>query len=427
MGDIMEDKSIKEEVSAYSNALKQLRISSDKLGIKEGIYEYLSHCQRIYIVALPVVRDDGEIDVFTGYRVQHNDVLGPCKGGIRYAPDVTLDEVKALAFWMSMKTAVVGLPYGGAKGAVKVDPNKLSIKEVEKLTRRYASAIIRMIGPHKDIPAPDMNTNKQIMAWFMDTYSMDVGETTLGVVTGKPVELGGSLGREEATGRGLVYIIEKIFEKKGLSLDQNITVAVQGFGNVGSTVAILLYEEHRCKIIAVSDIKGGIYDPNGMDPIKLKEHEQKTGSVVNYPGTKLITNKELLQMECDLLIPAAKENQITQEIAEGIKTRLIVEGANGPTLTEADKILDEKGITVVPDILANAGGVTVSYFEWVQGMENYFWDLERVNSELKRILLIAFDKVFDLAQREKVSLRTAAYMVAVSRLAKAIELRGIFP
>ncbi|MFX1450702.1 MAG: Glu/Leu/Phe/Val dehydrogenase, partial [Promethearchaeota archaeon] len=383
----MNDNSIHEEISAYNNAMKQLKIASDKLGISEGIYEYLSNCARIYIVSLPVVRDNGDIDVFTGYRVQHNDVLGPCKGGIRYSPRVTLDEVKALAFWMSIKTAVVGLPYGGAKGGVTVDPNKLSIKELERLTRRYTSAIIRMIGPHKDIPAPDMNTNKQIMAWFMDTYSMDVGETTLGVVTGKPVELGGSLGREEATGRGLLYVIEKIYEKKGLTLDKNTTVAVQGFGNVGSTVAMLLYEEHKCKIIAISDIKGGIYNPAGIDPFKLKEYEEKTGSVINYEGTEPITNKQLLQIECDLLIPAAAENQITEEIAKGIKAPLIVEGANGPTLTEADKILDEKGIIVVPDILANAGGVTVSYFEWVQGLENYFWDLDRVRGELKRILL----------------------------------------
>ncbi len=427
MGEKMKNNSIKKEISAYDNAMKQLKIAADKLKLSEGIYEYLSHCARIYIVSLPVVMDDGEIDVFTGYRVQHNDVLGPCKGGIRYATTVNLDEVKALAFWMSIKTAVVGLPYGGAKGGVTVDPRKLSKKELERLTRRYTSAIIRMIGPHKDIPAPDMNTNKQIMAWFMDTYSMDVGETTLGVVTGKPVELGGSLGREEATGRGLLYVIEKMHEKKGFKLDENCTVAVQGFGNVGSTVAILLYEEHNCKIIAISDIKGGIYNPDGIDPIKLKEHEQKTGSVVNFPGTKSITNKELLQMECDLLIPAAKENQITEEIAKGIKAKMIVEGANGPTLTEADKILDKKGINVIPDILANAGGVTVSYFEWVQGLENYFWDLERVRSELKRILLIAFDRVYDLAEKEKVNMRTAAYMVAVSRLAKAIELRGIFP
>lgn len=423
----MDDNSIHEEISAYDNALKQLEIASKRLKLSEGIYEYLSHCARIYIVSLPVVMDDGNIDVFTGYRVQHNDVLGPCKGGIRYSPRVTLDEVKALAFWMSIKTAVVGLPYGGAKGAVKVDPSKLSTKELERLTRRYTSAIIRMIGPHKDIPAPDMNTNKQIMAWFMDTYSMDVGETTLGVVTGKPVELGGSLGREEATGRGLLYVIEKMYKKKGLKLDENTTVAVQGFGNVGSTVAKLLYEEHRCKIIAISDIKGGIYNSDGIDPFKLKEHEQKTGSVINYQGTKPISNKQLLQLECDLLIPAAAENQITEEIAKGIKAPMIVEGANGPTLTEADKILDEKGITVIPDILANAGGVTVSYFEWVQGLENYFWDLDRVRNELKRILLKAFDRVYELAERENVNLRTAAYMVAVSRLAKAIELRGIFP
>ncbi|MHA1376973.1 MAG: Glu/Leu/Phe/Val family dehydrogenase [Candidatus Helarchaeota archaeon] len=416
-----------EESSAYDNALNQLKISADKLGLKKGIYEYLSHCQRIYIVALPIIRDNNKIDVFTGYRVQHNDILGPCKGGIRYGPDVTLDEVKALAFWMSMKTAVVGLPFGGSKGGITVDPSQLSIREIERLTRRYTSAIIRMVGPHKDIPAPDMNTNKQIMAWFMDTYSMDVGETTLGVVTGKPVELGGSLGREEATGRGLLYIIEKIFEKKGMHLDSSTTVAIQGFGNVGSIVAILLHKEYQCKIIAVSDIKGGIYNSDGINPIKLKEHEQKTGSVVKYPGTKPITNKELLQSECDLLIPAAKENQINEEIANGIKAKIIVEGANGPTLTEADKILEKNGVIVVPDILANAGGVTVSYFEWVQGLENYFWDLDRVRSELKRILLKAFDRVYNLAEKEKISMRTAAFMVAVARLAKAIELRGIFP
>jgi len=328
---------------------------------------------------------------------------------------------------MSIKCSVIGLPYGGAKGAVNVDPKKLSKKEIERLTRRYTSAIIRMIGPHKDIPAPDMGTSKQHMAWIMDTYSMDVGETTLGVVTGKPVELGGSLGREEATGRGLLYILEEFFKRKNLKLDQNTTIAVQGFGNVGSTIAMLLYEEFKCKIIAISDIKGGIYNANGIDPFKLKKHEILTGSVINFEGTKPISNRELLQLECDVLIPAATENQITKDIAPGIKAKFILEGANGPTTTEADKILDEKGITIIPDILANAGGVTVSYFEWVQDLHSYFWDLSRIRDELKKILLRAFDQVYQLAEKEKINMRTAAYMVAVSRLAKAVELRGIFP
>lgn len=416
-----------EEISTYESALKTLEIAAKKLNIPQGVHEFLRNCARIYIVSLPVIMDNGEVKFFTGYRVQHNDILGPGKGGLRYAPNVTLDEVKALAFWMSMKTAVVGLPFGGAKGAIEVDPSKLSQKELERLTRRYASAIIRMIGPHKDIPAPDMGTNKQIMAWFMDTYSMDVGETTLGVVTGKPVELGGSLGREEATGRGLLYVIEEIFKRKNMTLDENTTVAVQGFGNVGATIAMLIYQEYKCKIIGISDIQGGIYDPNGIDPFKLKEYEQNTGSVINFEGNEPISNKELLQLECDLLIPAATENQINREIAEGIRAKLIVEGANGPTISDADEILDSKSITVVPDILANAGGVIVSYFEWVQGLENYFWDIDRVRNELKRILINAFENVYNLAENEKVNLRTAAYMVAVARLAKAIELRGIFP
>jgi glutamate dehydrogenase (NAD(P)+) len=368
--------------------------------------------------------------VFDGYRVQHCDVRGPTKGGVRYAPQVDLDEVKALAMWMTMKCAVVNLPYGGAKGGIAVDPSKLSKNELQRLTRRYTYAISDMIGALKDIPAPDVGTNAQIMAYMMDTYAMiarNTGEPAHGVVTGKPIEIGGSLGREAATGTGLMYIIEAYCQQKGIDLDTQ-RVSIQGFGNVGSNCALQLAEYHKCKIVAASDINGGIYNDQGFDVRALDAYVDKTGSVNGFPGSKkVLTNKELLTCDCDILVPAAIEKQITVDVAKLVKAKIIAEGANGPTTPEADEILAKKGVIVIPDILANAGGVTVSYFEWIQDRDAYFWDLERINKELRKIMVAAFNDVNRIAQEKKVPMRVAAYILAVERLAKAIILRGIFP
>lgn len=410
-------------------ALKQLEIASQYLPKDKdwlNAIEYLKNCQRCLIVSLPIVMDDGTMKVFDGYRVQHCDVRGPTKGGLRYSKDVNLDEVKALAFWMTMKTAVMNLPYGGSKGGITVDPSKLSKTELQRLTRRYTYAIIDLLGPVKDIPAPDVGTDSKIMAWIFDTYSMAMGLPDHGVVTGKPVEVGGSLGREAATGTGLVYIMEAMAEKIGINLDAQ-RVAIQGFGNVGANCALQLAQNHKCKIIAVSDIKGGSYNEKGFDVQALVDHVKKTGSVANFPGAKAISNKELLTCDCDILVPAAIEKQITAEVAKGVKAKVIAEGANGPTTPDADEILNKKGIIVIPDILANAGGVTVSYFEWVQDRDAYFWDLERINKELRKIMVNAFTDVYKISQEKKVPMRIAAYILAVERLAKAIILRGIFP
>ncbi|HUX99988.1 MAG TPA: Glu/Leu/Phe/Val dehydrogenase [Candidatus Deferrimicrobium sp.] len=415
------------EENPYKIALKQLEIAANQLNLEPWIHEILKYCMQIAVVSIPIKMDDGSVKVFEGFRAQHNSALGPTKGGIRYSPKVTMDEMKALSMWMSWKCAVVGLPYGGAKGGIVCDPKTLSRSELERLTRRYTYAIINILGAHKDIPAPDMNTDKQIMAWIMDSYSMGVGETTLGVVTGKPISIGGSEGRETATGRGLAYVTAEICKKLGIKLDAQTTVAVQGFGNVGSVVADILAKEMNCKIIGISDIKGGIYNSEGIDPVLLKQHEKETGSIINFPRTKPITNEDLLALECDILIPAAIENQITKKNAEQVKAKIVMEGANGPTTPEADNILEKKGITVVPDILANAGGVVVSYFEWVQDLHSYFWDFERVNQELKMHITKAFHEVYNLAKQKNVPLRTAAYMIAVGRIAEAIRVRGLYP
>ncbi|MFX1293919.1 MAG: Glu/Leu/Phe/Val dehydrogenase [Promethearchaeota archaeon] len=411
----------------YQIALKQLEIAAEKLILEPWIHEILKNCMHISVVALPIKMDDGNVRVFEGYRAQHNTALGLSKGGIRYSPDLNIDEIKALSMWMTWKCAVVGLPYGGAKGGIVCDPKQLSRHELERLTRRYAYAIIKMLGPHKDVPAPDINTDKQIMAWIMDSYSMSIGETTLGVVTGKPLSIGGSQGREEATGRGLSYITREICKKLGIALGNETTIAIQGFGNVGSVVGKIITKDFGCKTIAVSDIKGGVFNPNGIDLVDLKEHELKTGSVIEFPGTKFITNEELLSLKCDILIPAAIENQINRNNANNIKARVIIEGANGPTTTEADEILEKKEIIVVPDILAKSGGVIVSYFEWVQDLHSYFWDLDRVNQELEMHIVKAFNAIYNLAEEKKVSLRTAAYMIAVGRIAEAIRVRGLYP
>jgi glutamate dehydrogenase (NAD(P)+) len=415
------------EENPYKIALKQLEIAAQQLNLEPWIHEILKYCMSIAVISIPIKMDDGTVKVFEGFRAQHNSALGPTKGGIRYSPKVSMDEMKALSMWMSWKCAVVGLPYGGAKGGIVCDPKKLSRGELERLTRRYTYAIINILGPHKDVPAPDVGSDKQVMAWIMDSYSMGVGETTLGVVTGKPISIGGSEGRETATGRGLAYVTAEICEKIGIKLDAQTTVVVQGFGNVGSVVAEILAKEMNCKIIGISDIKGGIYNSEGIDPVLLKQYERETGSVINFLGTKPITNEELLALECDILIPAAIENQITKKNAETIKAKIVMEGANGPTTPEADIILEKKGITVVPDILANSGGVVVSYFEWVQDLHSYFWDFERVNQELKMHITKAFHEIYNLAKQKKVSLRTAAYMIAVGRIAEAIRVRGLYP
>ena len=396
-----------------------------RMNISEGINARLKVCERELIVNFPVRMDDGTLKIFTGYRIQHNDTRGPCKGGIRYHPDVTLDETRALAAWMTLKAAVVNIPFGGAKGSVACNPKNLSLSELERLTRRYASEISLLIGPESDIPAPDIGTNPQIMAWIMDTYSMNKGYSVLGVVTGKPIEVGGSLGRFEATGRGCMISTGLTAKHLGVSL-KGATVAVQGCGNVGATSAKLLAQE-GCRIIAVSDSTGGIYNPKGLDVESALRHKKETGKVVGFKEAENITNAELLGLECDILVPAAIENQLRGDNAACVKAKIIIEGANGPTTTEGDKILNDNGIFVVPDILANAGGVIVSYFEWVQGLQAFFWSEQEVNQRLEEVMDNAFHEVLEISLREKIDMRTAAYMLAIDRVASAMMIRGIYP
>jgi glutamate dehydrogenase (NAD(P)+) len=377
------------------------------------------------MVRFPLRYDDGRVELLSGFRVQHNTLRGPCKGGIRYHPDVDLDEVRALAGWMTWKCAVVDVPYGGAKGGVQCDPTKMSPAEIERLTRRFIWEISPIIGPDQDIPAPDVNTNPQVMAWIVDTYSVFKGYTCNSVVTGKPLEIGGSLGRLKATSQGVVYTLQEAAKVLGMELSAS-TAVVQGFGNVGYYAAELL-EEIGVKIIAVSDVGGGITNPEGLDTAKVHAHCRESGSVAGFPGAEAISNKELLELSCDVLIPAALEGQITEKNAEKVSARIIVEGANGPTTPFADDILDEKGVFVVPDILANAGGVTVSYFEWVQNVQKLFWTEDDVNQRLHRIMKRAFHEVYEIAKKERVNMRTAAYMLAVTRVAAAKRIRGIFP
>ncbi len=412
-----------EAVSPWDVALAQFRRAADHMGLEEGLKAILSHPKRELIVHFPVKMDDGTIRVFTGYRVHHNTARGPCKGGIRYSPRVTLDEVRALAMWMTWKCAVVKLPFGGAKGGVVCDPKQLSLGELERLTRRYATEVSILIGPDRDIPAPDLNTNPQVMAWIMDTYSMHQGHSVPAVVTGKPVEIGGSEGRKDATGRGVMLVVREAAKLLGMSLI-GARVAIQGYGNVGSAAARFLAAQ-GCRIIAVSDVKGGAYDPNGLNLPELDEHVRSQGTVFGF-GTP-ITNADLLELECDILIPAAVENQITVANAHRIRARIVAEGANGPTTPEADRILNERGIFVIPDILANAGGVTVSYFEWVQDLQSFFWDEEDINAKLEKVMVRAFREVVNLARSEGVDLRLAAHILAISRVAQAIRLRSIYP
>jgi len=394
------------------------------LNLDPGIWKILTKPKRQIIVACPVQMDNGTIEVFTGYRVQYNITLGPAKGGIRFHPDVTLDEVAALAAWMTWKCAVAQLPFGGGKGGVVCDPTKMSKREIEALTRRYTAEIIDAIGPEKDVPAPDVNTNEQVMAWFMDTYSMHIGHTSTAVVTGKPVEMGGSLGRREATGRGVMIITRESAKHLGFDL-KGARIAVQGFGNVGSVAADLL-ADMGATIVAVTDWKSGVHKADGLDIKRLLVHNQQHRTVEGFGGAEPITNAELFKLDVDILIPAALEEQITAANVRDIKAKLIVEGANGPTSPEAHKHLHERGIFVVPDILANAGGVTVSYFEWVQDRHGYFWTEEEVNTRLEAKMVQAFTAVLETAQKYKVDMRVAAYIVAINRVATVTKLRGMY-
>jgi glutamate dehydrogenase len=405
----------------YKAVLELLQIAGEKLKLDQGIHEMLKRPMRTIIVNIPVVMDDGSVRIFTGYRVQYNDALGPTKGGIRYHPELTLDEVIALSAWMTWKTAVVGLPLGGGKGGIRCNPKDMSSGELERLTRGYTRALARFIGPFSDVPAPDVYTDAQTMAWIMDEYSQIVGCNTFGVVTGKPVCVGGSLGRNEATSRGLMYTVIKAAKHLGIEL-KGATVAVQGFGNVGYHAARLLHEL-GCKIVAISDSKGGIYSSEGLDPTKVLEHKNERGSVTGYGNCKCLTNEELLELECDILVPAALENQITGANASKIRSKILAEGANGPTTPQADEILFRNGVFVIPDILANSGGVIVSYFEQVQNQMNYYWSEEEVRNKLQSTIVNAFQEVLAVAEEYKINMRIAAYMKALKRVADAMLVR----
>jgi glutamate dehydrogenase (NAD(P)+) len=394
------------------------------LSLDPGIWSILTHPKRQIIVSCPVLMDNGDIEVFTGYRVQYNITLGPAKGGIRYHPDVTLDEVTALAAWMTWKCAVAHIPFGGGKGGIVCDPGRMSKRELEALTRRYVSEIIDAIGPEKDVPAPDVNTDAQIMAWVMDTYSMHVGHTETAVVTGKPVEMGGSLGRREATGRGVMIVTREAAKHLGLDI-KGATVAVQGFGNVGSVSAELL-AGIGAKIVAVTDWKGGVYNEKGLDVAAMLAHVKQHKSIEGFAGGQVLSNEDLFGLDVDVLIPAALENQVTIENAPSIKAKILVEGANGPTTPEAHDHLHKRGVFVIPDILANAGGVTTSYFEWVQDRYGYFWELGEVNTRLEQKMVEAFDDVLQTSMKYKVDLRTAAYIVAISRVGNVTRMRGMY-
>ncbi|HKC46702.1 MAG TPA: Glu/Leu/Phe/Val dehydrogenase [Gemmatimonadales bacterium] len=412
------------EDNPFEAMMQRFDHAAQLLNLDPGLYKILRNPEKQIIVSIPVLRDSGQVEVYTGYRVLYNTSRGPAKGGIRFDLNVTLEEVKALAAWMTWKCAVVNIPFGGAKGGVVCDPSTMSMAELERVTRRYTSGIIETLGPDSDVPAPDVNTNERIMAWIMDTYSMHKRHTVTAVVTGKPVEMGGSLGRREATGRGCMFVTREALAKIGLPMQQ-ARVAVQGFGNVGSLAAEFLAKE-GATIVAVSDKSGGLVNPKGLEVADLlawgREHRQLAG----YPRAEKISNEELLTIDCDVLLPAALENVITSKNARKIKARVICEGANGPTTAGADKILEEKGVFVIPDILANAGGVTVSYFEWVQDRGGYFWDEDTVNKRLETIVTRSFREVVGLSERHKVNTRIAAYMLAIDRVATMHRLRGMY-
>ncbi len=411
--------------SPFESMMERFRFAAEILKLDDGLFSYLSNPVKQVTVSVPVEMDDGKLKVFEGYRVVHDNILGPSKGGLRFAPDVNIDEVKALASWMTWKCAVVNVPFGGAKGGIRCNPRDMSIRELERLTRRYTASMLDVFGPEVDIPAPDMGTNEQVMAWIMDTYSMHMRKTSNAVVTGKPIIIGGSLGRKEATGRGVVTVTLAAMNKLGIS-PINAKVAVQGFGNVGSVSAKLMYEQGS-RVIAISDISGAYYNEKGIDiPSAMAYSQNNNFSMEGYTEADKITNEELLELDCDVLIPAAKEDQISRHNANNIKAKIISEGANGPVTANADKILDENGILVIPDILANAGGVTVSYFEWVQDRQGYFWTEERVNRRLNRMMRNAFHLIYGVMEEYNVTLRQAAYIYSIKKVAETLKLRGIY-
>jgi glutamate dehydrogenase/leucine dehydrogenase len=414
-----------EKVNPLDVALQQLATAAEMLNLDSGIHEVLKYPKRTLTVAVPIRMDNGEIKVFTGYRVQHTDARGPYKGGIRYYPEVDLDEVTALAMWMTWKCAVTDIPYGGAKGGVCCNPKEMSIGELERMTRRYTAMILQLIGPYSDVPAPDVYTDSQTMAWIMDTYSQIKGYMVPEVVTGKPLHLGGSEGREEATSLGVVFCVKEACKDLGMRL-KGAKVAVQGFGKVGWNAAKLFHEE-GCRIVAVSDSKGGIYNPNGLNPTGALEHKSKSGFVLGCRDCKNITNQELLELDCDILVPAAIENQITKANAGNVKAKIVAEGANGPTTPEGSRILNEKGAFVIPDILANAGGVTVSYFEWVQNLHREHWTKDEVNAKLKEKMVEAYRDVEAMSKKHETDMRNAALMLAVGRVASALKSLGMWP
>ncbi len=409
----------------WDMAMRQFDAAADHLTLKRGIRDYLAFPNRELVVHFPVQMDDGSVRLFTGYRVHHSTVLGPTKGGIRYSPEVRLNEVRALAMWMTWKSALMHLPYGGAKGGVACDPRHLSQDELQRLTRRYATEVSLLMGPQSDIPAPDVGTTAQIMAWIMDTYSMQRGYSVPSVVTGKPIVIGGSMGRSDATGRGVMLITREAARLRGIPLAGS-RVVIQGFGNVGEAAARLLHEQ-GCRIVALSDVDGGIYNPAGLDPQAVLGHVRTAGGLARYPSAEPVSNAELLELPCDVLVPAAIEGQITADNAARTRAAVIVEGANGPTTPEADAILAGRDVLVVPDILANAGGVSVSYFEWVQDLQSYFWSEEEINAHLERIMVSTFERVTAVARDRRVTLRMAALIVAVRRVADALMIRGIYP
>ncbi len=416
---------LEQVATAWDTSLRQLDEAARTMNLDAAVHEVLRHPRRALTVSIPVRMDDGSTTVFTGYRVHHNTSRGPSKGGLRYHPAVTLDEVKALAMWMTWKCAVVGIPFGGAKGGVVVSPSSLSSGELERLTRRYAYEILPFLGPEKDIPAPDLGTNDQVMAWIMDTYSTREGFSVPGVVTGKPLSIGGSAGRTQATARGVADITVATLKHLGMSVEDT-RVVVQGFGKVGGGTVQLLHQQ-GCKVVGVSEVEGGVYNPNGLSPHGLRAHKERTGALLGFEGGETVTNEELLQLDCDVLIPAAIEGQITERNADRIRATVIVEGANGPTTPGADEVLADRGVTVVPDILANAGGVTVSYFEWVQDIQAYYWSEDEVNERLRMIMERAYVDVLAVAEEYKVSMRTAATILGVGRVAEAHRTRGLFP
>jgi glutamate dehydrogenase (NAD(P)+) len=421
----MHDEVKSAALNPYHMALQQFEAAADKINLSEDMREILRQPKRELTVNFPVRLDNGRVKTFTGYRVQHNVNRGPAKGGIRYGPDVTLDEVKALAMWMTWKCAVVSIPFGGAKGGVICDPKQMSPSELERLTRRYATEISIVVSPHSDIPAPDVNTNAQVMAWIMDTYSMHEGYSIPAVVTGKPLSIGGSEGRNDATATGVLFVTRQAAKRIGMPV-QGARVSIQGFGNAGSIAARLFHHE-GCKVVAVSDTRGGIYNESGLDPATVLRFKQERGSVVNFPRAQNISVQEVLEIPCDILIPAATEGVITSANADRVQARIISEAANGPTTPEADEILFRKGVYIIPDILANAGGVTVSYFEWVQDLQSFFWDVEEITQKLEVIMNRAFAAVADKADQFSCDMRLAANMLAISRVAEATQVRGIYP